>query len=423
MKVVVIGQGYVGLPLAHSAAVHGHHEVIGYDTDVSKVHLIQSGQSPIEDVNADDLDMMARRGYRATYAPAELAGADVYVVTVPTPLNRDGQPDLSYVIAAGTLIGPYLANKPLVVLESTVAPGTTEGEFARAIGYTSGMQPGVHYRLAFSPERIDPGNESWDFDSTPKLVAGFDSESLEVAEKFYASMIMRANVVPVATLKEAEFAKLLENTFRHVNIALVNEMGRHAWELGIDFANVTKAAGTKPYGFLRFTHGPGVGGHCLPIDSVYLGEHIRTGLGQPSRFIDLAVEVNNSQPGYVVQRAMMLLNQQRKSLMGARVLVLGYAYKPNTGDCRETPASAVIDRLAELGASVDVVEPFSTVKHKYVRQQIGRDRLNPIKLAEYDLAIVVTDHEVFRHNYRDIAEHVPAVLDTRHVGDYGFERL
>lgn len=425
MKVSIIGQGYVGLPLAYKAWGAGY-DVVGYDTDVDKVNRIKACNSPIEDVSNEDLAWMTdvsnnpgEAGYIATNVPEDMAGSDVFVVTVPTPLDEHGEPDLQYLTSAAHTIAPYVLGKTVIV-ESTVAPGTTEGPFADAIMRRTGHMFGVDYNLAFSPERIDPGNSEWNINNTPKLIAGTDAMALASAMNFYRGFVEEP--VPMASIREAEMAKLLENTYRHVNIALVNEMGRHAHAMGIDFHEVLRGAATKPYGFMPFTHGPGVGGHCLPIDSVYLGRHIERDLGIPSRFIDLAVEVNNSQPKYIAHRAMLMLNEAKKPVNGAKILVMGYAYKANTGDFRETPVSELVSELAELGAEIVVCDTY-IAPPKY----LGFEMVEPedvFAVAKHaDLVIIATAHAGFEPYYEDIESTKVPVLDTRNVGRSGFQKL
>jgi UDP-N-acetyl-D-glucosamine dehydrogenase len=404
----VIGQGYVGLPLAH-AAVHAGHTVIGYDVDERKVSELQQGRSPIGDISDNDLAGMLDTGrYLPADRPSALDGCSTFIVTVPTPL-RDGRPDLTAVLAAAGAIGPRLRDGDLVVLESTVAPGTTRGVFREALATTADVY------VAFSPERIDPGNSGWRFTNTPKLVGGLDAASGKTACAFYEGIC--DTVVPVDTAEEAETAKLLENTYRYVNIALVNELGRHTHELGINIWNVVRAAATKPYGFQPFFPGPGVGGHCLPIDPEYLADAVQREAGTGFEFVRLAMQINRAQPAYVVQRITELLNAECHTVNGSSILVVGAAYKPDTGDLRESPAVEVISRLAALGAHVTVYEP-----HAGDTAFSGRGTIsmldNPDRLAamldtpgRFALAVVLTDHSAVP--YDAIVRAIPQVLDTR----------
>lgn len=406
--VVILGQGYVGLPLAQAAVAAGH-KVTGFDTDPDKVHTITKCASPIDDVTDEHLAAMHATGrYECTDNPTLLDGFDVAVVTVPTPL-KDGAPDLSAVLAAGQLVGDYARPGSLVVLESTVAPGTTSGAFTGAV-----VAPGL--LVAFSPERIDPGNTEWTLRTTPKLVGGTTPEATQAAVDFYDTVC--DVVIPVETAEVAEAAKLLENTYRHVNIALVNELARHLHGLNIDVWQVISAAGTKPYGFQRFYPGPGVGGHCLPIDPAYLSDAVERRTGHPFRFVDLAMHINAAQPAYVVQRVAELLNTARLSVNGASIVVLGATYKRDSGDLRESPAVPIIRRLAELGANVQVCDPHAkpddldrlidTMPEDVLAVELFQLRE---VLPTCDAAVLLTDHSVFP--WSAIADLAPRVLDTR----------
>ena len=405
----MIGQGYVGLPVAH-AAVHAGHTVVGYDVDERKVRDLLRGRSPIDDISDNDLASMLDTG---RYLPADsssaLDGCSTFIVTVPTPL-RDGRPDLTAVLAAARVIGPHLRDGDLVVLESTVAPGTTRGAFRDALATSAD----VH--VAFSPERIDPGNAQWRFANTPKLVGGLDAASGKTACAFYEGIC--DTVVPVDTAEEAETAKLLENTYRYVNIALVNELGRHTHELGINVWNVVRAAATKPYGFQPFFPGPGVGGHCLPIDPEYLADAVQRETGTGFEFVRLAMQINRAQPGYVVQRITELLNADHHTVNGSSILVVGAAYKPDTGDLRESPAVEVISRLAGLGAEVTVYEPHAGNASALSARRAAHIVDSQDQLAgmldtpgRFELAVILTDHSAVP--YDAIVRAVPRVLDTR----------
>lgn len=406
-RVAIVGQGYVGLPVAKAAVLAGH-TVIGYDTDLQKVIRLAAGASPIGDVTDDDLGGMLDSGqYIPTGDPGRLIGTDVFVVTVPTPL-RDNRPDLSPVLDAARTIGPHLRDGTLVILESTVAPGTTAGVFRDQLDRCTPGRPG--YLLAFSPERIDPGNQVWRFANTPKLVAGADTESLAAATTFYSTMC--DPVIPCASLETAELAKLLENTHRYVNIALVNEMSRHAYELDVSIWDVIQAAATKPYGFQPFWPGPGVGGHCLPVDPFYLEDGVEQLPGRGFDVIHAAGRINASQPDYVVQRCVALLNEQRQAMNGASVLVLGYAYKAGTADMRETPAARIVRLLLDLGAQVAVADPhLSGAVPGHPAAKVVDCRDAPTEAGRVDLVLLVTDHEDF--DYPAIAKAGAPILDTR----------
>ena len=345
---VVIGQGYVGLPLSRAASNAGFN-VRGLDVSQDIVDDLNSGTSHVEDIPDAELQKMLENGYRATTDNRVIQEADVIVICVPTPLGDAGRPDLLAVESATQAIAENLRRKSLVVLESTTYPGTTEELLLPALE-ADGNQLDEDFFLAFSPERIDPGNTKYRLENTPKVVGGVSSQSGDLAVSFYSQFI--DEVVKVKGAKEAETAKLLENTYRHINIGLVNEMAKFSHELGIDIWEVIKAAKTKPFGFQAFYPGPGVGGHCIPIDPSYLNYSVRKALGHPFRFVDLAEDINNSMPNYVVQRVQDLLNEHEKSLKGSNVLLLGVSYKADISDQRHSPAIPVGGGLAEKGAIV-----------------------------------------------------------------------
>ena len=402
---LVVGQGYVGLPLA-LAAVGAGFDVVGFDTDDGRIKRLAAGSSYVEDVSDDDVARALATGrFRPTDTEADCAGFDVAVICVPTPL-RDGQPYLAHVEAAAALVARYLRSGATVVLESTTYPGTTEQLLRPILEAGSGLVAGDDFLLGYSPERIDPGNPTWRFDNTPKVVSGIDPASLAAVEAFYGRLVART--VPVSGTKEAELTKLLENTFRHVNIALVNELAMFAGDLGIDIWEAIDAASTKPFGYLRFTPGPGVGGHCLPIDPSYLSWTVRRDLGESFRFVELANDVNAHMPDYVVRRLLVAFNRRGRAVRGARVLLLGLAYKANTGDAREAPGSVIADRLAALGAEVRVADPH--VAH----DTEGPFTLVDLTVAELEAAdavVLVTDHAAF--DYELLARTARFVLDTR----------
>ena len=406
-RVAVLGQGYVGLPVAQ-AAINAGHTVVGYDTNPHKVAALRVGVSPIEDVTDHDIAAMNATGrYQATDQPNDLADAAIYVVAVPTPL-RDGRPDLNDVLAAAITIGPWLRRGDLVILESTVAPGTTRGDFYNTLAAATQLAA-EDFLVAFSPERIDPGNPDWRFTNTPKLVGGIDIDSTFAATDFYRSICDQ--VIRCDSAEIAEAAKLLENTYRYVNIALVNEMGRHLRDLDVDIWDVIDAAATKPYGFQPFWPGPGVGGHCLPVDPMYLSDQVERDLGRCFALLDAAARINAGQPRYVIDRAIRLLNRDGKAVNGSVILVLGAAYKAGTGDVRETPATAIITGLIELGASVAVADPHANLDSiagvKAVDHLAGATAV----AANADLVILLTDHDEF--DYEHIGAAARRVLDTR----------
>ncbi|MFI6287226.1 nucleotide sugar dehydrogenase [Streptomyces sp. NPDC051018] len=411
LRVVVVGQGYVGLPLAVRAAEVGH-QVVGFDVDAQRVKRLMLGESYVEDISDARLaPLLATGAYRPTADPSECEGFDIAVVAVPTPL-RDGAPDLSHVEDSALLLGHHLARGATVVLESTTYPGTTEEVFGPLLERTSGLTAGSDFHLGYSPERIDPGNHTWRLENTPKIISGIDEASRETIRRFYASLVDR--VVPVACCKEAELAKLLENTFRHVNIALANELSIFAHELGIDVWAAIDAASTKPFGFMRFTPGPGVGGHCLPIDPSYLSWRVQRTVGRNFRFVELANDVNNHMPDYVVRRLIEGLNKRKKPVNGSRVLLLGLAYKANTGDARETPAARIAELLIGMGAEVQAADPHvSDDAHPRADglANIKRVEVTPTGLAAADAVVVLADHDAF--DYPLIAAYAPYILDCR----------
>ena len=406
-KVVVVGQGYVGLPLAMRAVEAGH-DVVGYDVDEARVKRLAAGESYVEDIPCDQLARALGSGrYLPTAQAQSLVGFDVAVITVPTPLH-EGNPDLSYIESAGVALGRFARPGCTVILESTTYPGTTEELLGPILEEGSGLMAGTDFHLGYSPERIDPGNPSYDLTNTPKVVSGVNDGSLQAVKAFYDGLV--EVTVPVSGTKEAELTKLLENTFRHVNIALVNELAMFAADLGIDLWEAIEAASTKPFGFMRFTPGPGAGGHCLPIDPSYLSWRVRRSLGTSFRFVELANDVNEHMPDYVVRRLIAAMNQRGKALKGSRMLLLGLAYKRNTGDARGSPALAVAQRLLEWGAEVKADDPY-VVEH-HVDDGIIRVRTTAEEVAAADAVVMLTDHDGF--DLEEISAHATYILDTRH---------
>ena len=405
---VVVGQGYVGLPLAVRAVEAGY-DVVGYDTSPMRVKRLSAGESYVDDIGSDVLAATLATGrYRPSDDPDACGGFDVAVITVPTPL-REGNPDLSYIEDAAAVLSRHLRPGATVVLESTTYPGTTEELVGPILEEGSGLAAGTTFHLGYSPERIDPGNPTWGLVNTPKVVSGIDAESLEAVQGFYDSIV--DHTLAVSDVKVAEMVKLLENTFRHVNIALVNELAMFAGEMGIDVWEAIDAASTKPFGFMPFTPGPGVGGHCLPIDPSYLSWRVKRTLGQPFRFVELANDINDHMPDYVVRRVTMALNRCRRSVNGSRILLLGLAYKRNTGDSRESPARAVADRLAVLGAEVRVADPH-VVLSEGTDTRFARVDASADELEAADVVVLLSDHDAF--DYDLIAAKSSSVLDTRH---------
>ncbi|MET9558419.1 nucleotide sugar dehydrogenase [Streptomyces sp. NPDC006645] len=407
-KVVVVGQGYVGLPLAVRAALAGH-QVVGYDVDTDRVKRLISGESYVEDIPDAQLAVLLDQGtYLPSTDPADLDGFDIAVVTVPTPL-RDGAPDLSYIESAAHTLAGRLRPGATVVLESTTYPGTTVELLVPLLEEGSGLTAGDDFHLGYSPERIDPGNPTWRLENTPKVVSGIDPASLTAVQAFYDTIT--STTVPVRTTEVAELSKLIENTFRHVNIALVNEMAMYAHELGVDVWEALDAAASKPFGFMRFTPGPGVGGHCLPVDPEYLSWRVRRTLGRRFEFVELANHINGHMPDHVVQRLLLAFNARRRPLAGSRVLLLGLAYKPNTGDARESPALRVAELLLGLGADVRAADPY-VVEAVTVDSKLTRCDFSEEELAAADAVVLLTDHDSF--DYELIPRASDFVLDCRH---------
>jgi UDP-N-acetyl-D-glucosamine dehydrogenase len=402
-KLIVVGQGYVGLPLALRAVEVGY-DVVGFDHDVDKVKRLADGDSYIEDVSDQRLQAALASGrYLPTNDHAHLADFDIAVIDVPTPLE-EGVPNLSYVEDAASALAGHLRPHATVILESTSYPGTTE-ELVVPILEGSGLAAGADFHVGYSPERIDPGNARWQLENTPKVVSGIDEPSLAAVRAFYDDLV--EETVSVSGTREAELTKLLENTFRHVNIALVNELAMFASDLGIDIWEAIDAASTKPFGYMRFTPGPGVGGHCLPIDPSYLSWKVRRSLGLPFRFVELANDVNEHMPDYVVRRLTLALNEMGRSIKGSRVLLLGLAYKRNTGDAREAPGTVIARSLTALGADLRVADPHlsgDTLAFPLVEASAE-------ELAAADAVVLVTDHDAF--DYDLVAAHARYVLDTR----------
>ncbi|MDI2124558.1 nucleotide sugar dehydrogenase [Yinghuangia seranimata] len=413
MRVVVAGQGYVGLPLAVRAAQVGH-DVVGYDVDARRVKLLTAGESYVEDVpSADLVEVIGAGRYRPTGDEADLRGFDVAVVTVPTPL-REGTPDLSYIEECSRTLARHLRPGATVVLESTTFPGTTEELVGPILAAGSGLVVGTDFRLGYSPERIDPGNPTWNLVNTPKVVSGVDARSLAAVEAFYGTIVERT--VPVSSPREAELAKLLENTFRHVNIALVNEVAMFAHELGIDVWEAIDACSTKPFGYMRFTPGPGVGGHCLPVDPSYLSWRVERALGQSFRFVELANDVNSHMPDYVVRRLTAAFNARSRSVRGSSVLILGLAYKKNTADARESPAARIATLLLDLGAEVSAVDPHVDLAQPF-DARLTRVELDADVVRSADAVVLLVDHDDV--DLALVIEHAQYLLDCRGVLDRG----
>jgi UDP-N-acetyl-D-glucosamine dehydrogenase len=407
VRVVIAGQGYVGLPLAVRAAERGH-DVVGYDTDEGRVRHLVRGESYIEDVSGPRLLAAIESGrYRASAVADDCAGYDIAIITVPTPL-REGVPDLGHVEASAALAGRHLHPGATVVLESTTYPGTTEELVRPILEQVSGLKAGVDFHLGFSPERIDSGNPVWNLTTTPKIVSGIDEVSLKVVKAFYDSIV--DTTVTVDSPREAELAKLIENTFRHVNIALINEIAMVAHDLGIDVWQAIDAASSKPFGFMRFNPGPGVGGHCLPIDPSYLSWQVERTLGRSFRFVELANDINSHMPDYVMRRLIEALNARSQSVRGSRILLLGLAYKKNTGDARESPAARLVDLLVRMGADVRGVDPH-VVETAHFNRALCRVELTDDEVSSADAVVILADHDDLDLDL--VRARARYVLDTR----------
>jgi UDP-N-acetyl-D-glucosamine dehydrogenase len=406
VDVVIIGLGYVGLPLAQEAVRAGL-RVTGLDIRQATVEGLNAGRSHVDDLSDADIAAMLAGGFRAVTNVAGIAGTgpDVIVICVPTPLSESDGPDLTAVRAATETAATLVRPGCTVILESTTYPGTTDEIVRPMLEKASGLSAGIGFHLAFSPERIDPGNETYGIRNTPKVVGGITPACTEAAADFYGRVC--DTVVRAKSAREAEMAKLLENTYRHVNIALVNEMAIFCHELGVDLWDAIRCAATKPFGFQAFYPGPGVGGHCIPIDPNYLSYKVRAELNYPFRFVELAQEINSRMPGYVVDRAAELLNTHAKPLNGARVLLLGVTYKRDIADQRESPARPIARKLLQRGAALSYHDPF--VDNWQVD---GRDiprAASPVTPA--DLTILLQAHTSY--DLADIAAKSRLLFDTR----------
>lgn len=408
-RVAILGLGYVGLPLAVVFGEAGF-TVVGIDPDQSKIDTVSRGQSHIQDVPSATIERLVASGkLSATTDFAALKSADAVSICVPTPLRKTGDPDLSFIVSATDQLVQYMHAGMVIVLESTTYPGTTREIMLPKLSESTGLKVGEDFFLAFSPERVDPGRQDWTTYNTPKVIGGITKACSEVASAWYAKAIQ--TVVPVSSAEAAEMAKLLENTFRMVNIAMVNEMAIMCEKLKIDVWEVIDAAATKPFGFMKFTPGPGIGGHCIPIDPLYLSWKLRA-LKYTARFIELASEINTSMPRYVVGLIQDALNQHKKSLKGSRVLVLGVAYKPDVEDLRESPALDVIGLLRQKGADVIYHDPYvSRLKEEDVILSSVPDLMAEVRHA--DCVAVITNHSSY--DYSSILEAARLIVDTRNA--------
>ena len=405
--VLVIGLGYVGLPLSVEATRAGL-SVVGYDISPDVVTGLNSGRSHIGDVSSDEIAAVLAQGFRATADEGTIGTPGTIVICVPTPLTADGRPDLAAVMSAAEISARLLRPGSLVVLESTTYPGTTDEVLRPLLEKRSGLSAGLDFSLAFSPERIDPGNPDFGIRNTPKVVGGITPSCTHAAALFYGKLCDK--VVRAASAREAEMAKLLENTYRHINIALVNEMAIFCHELGVDLWDTIRCAATKPFGFQPFYPGPGVGGHCIPIDPNYLSYKVRT-LGYPFRFVELAQEINHRMPSYVLARAATMLNHHCKPLKGAHVLLLGITYKKDSCDLRESPAVSVARSLRAAGAYVSYNDP-------HVDQWIvDGEPIEAAAVETADMVILLQAHSAY--DLEAIERSAQLLFDTRGVTTSG----
>ena len=406
----VIGLGYVGLPLAVEKAKAGF-QVLGFDIQKEKVDMVNAGHNYIGDVVNEDLAAIVASGHlKATTDYAAVAQCDCVCIAVPTPLDKHQQPDISYVKASTESIVPYMHKDMLVVLESTTYPGTTE-ELLKPILETSGLKCGVDFYLAFSPERVDPGNLIYKTKNTPKVVGGITPECTEIAATMY-EMVLEAPVHRVSSPAIAEMEKILENTYRNINIGLVNELAILCNKMGISIWEVIDAAKTKPYGFQAFYPGPGLGGHCIPLDPYYLSWKARE-FGFHTSMIESSMMINDRMPEYCVERAMHMLNQNKKAINGAKMLVLGVAYKQDIDDYRESPAIRVIEHLLHVGAEVEFYDPWVSEFREGELTMTGLSELSASKLEEADLVMVTAAHS--NVDYAFVQKHAKAIFDTKNV--------
>ncbi len=415
-NVAVLGLGYVGLPLAAVFADCGF-EVIGIDPDQGKVDIVNSGKSHIKDVPSEQVARLVATGKLAATADFQaLEEADAVSICVPTPLRKTGDPDLSYILDATSELANHIHRGMVVVLESTTYPGTTREILLPQLSEISGLNVGEDFFLAFSPERVDPGREDWTTINTPKVIGGITADCTEVAATWYGQALQ--SVVSVSSAEVAEMAKLLENTFRMINIGLVNEMAIMCDRLGVDIWEVIDAAATKPFGFMKFTPGPGLGGHCIPIDPLYLSWKLRA-LNYTARFIDLASEINTGMPRHVLGLVQDALNEHSMPLKGSKVLVLGVAYKPDIDDLRESPALDVIGLLDQKGALVSYFDPYiPSLLHEGKKLESESNQITAVQ--EADCVVIITNHSSY--DYEAILENAHLIVDTRNaLGKIGRE--
>jgi UDP-N-acetyl-D-glucosamine dehydrogenase len=414
MKISVVGLGYVGLPLAIQFA-RANVPVLGLDVDATKVDLINHGQSYIKHIPKTTIENVVKEKKLSVSTDfSRIKEVEAVIICVPTPLNKNREPDISFILETGRAIAPHLTKGTLVVLESTTYPGTTDENLRAVLEDGSGMKAGSDFHLAFSPEREDPGNDKSKVRIVPKVVGGYTPACLERAQALYGQVV--ETLVPVSSCRVAEATKLLENIFRSVNIALVNELKLVYGAMGIDIWEVIEAAKTKPFGFMPFYPGPGLGGHCIPIDPFYLTWKARE-YGKHTRFIELAGEINTAMPEYVVHRVADALNARNKPVKGSRVLILGLAYKPNVDDERESPSYTLMDLLIERGAEVEyydsyvpVIKPTREHSHFAGKKSVAWDRTT---IEKFDLVLIATNHTCV--NYHELGDWAQCIVDTRNA--------
>lgn len=414
MKISVIGLGYVGLPLSMQFA-RSCANVVGIDIDPHKIELLRNGQSYIKHIDSDAIAQLVNSGKLVVSTDFGLVKqTEAVVICVPTPLTKNREPDISFVLQTGRSIAPYLSKGVLVVLESTTYPGTTEDELRAVLEEGSGLKAGADFHLAFSPEREDPANSQSDVKKIPKIVGGYTPACLKKAVALYSRAI--DTVVPVSSCRVAEATKLLENIFRGINIALVNELKLVYGAMGIDIWEVIEAAKTKPFGFMPFYPGPGLGGHCIPIDPFYLTWKARE-YDQHTRFIELAGEINTRMPEHVVHRIADALNAQGKSIKGSTILIIGLAYKPNVDDERNSPSYVLMDLLEQRGAKVAYYDPYVPVigRTREHSQFAGRTSVtwDRATIQSFNLVLIATNHSCI--NYDELADWAQCIVDTRNV--------
>jgi UDP-N-acetyl-D-glucosamine dehydrogenase len=409
-KIGILGLGYVGLPLAAAFGNAGF-EIIGIDPDSRKVNSLNNGESYVQDVPAEQIARLLKSGrLHATTDFSELRNCDAVSICVPTPLRKTGDPDMSFIMSATEELARYIHPGMIVVLESTTYPGTTREVLLPKLGKEKGLEVGKDFFLAFSPERVDPGREDWNTLNTPKVIGGITEDCSEVAAAWYSQALK--TVVPVSSAEAAELSKLLENTFRMINIAMVNELAIMCERLGVDVWEVIDAAATKPFGFMKFTPGPGLGGHCIPIDPLYLSWKMKA-FQYNARFIELAADINTNMPRYVVNRVMDAFNDRGLTLHGSKCLVLGAAYKPDIDDIRESPALDVIGLLQKKGAIVEYHDPF--IPRLRTHDDIVMDSITDVMeaVANADCIIIITNHS--EYDYQAILKKAKFIFDSRNA--------